>query len=988
MSQHYNKEIYVKDYFEIHNHYVKLFGKSTLILMQVGSFHECYNTDTDGPNLYIIGEKINMTVTQKNKNKPLSISNPRMMGFPSYIVEEMIDRIVELGYTVVRIDQTTEPPNPKREIVGVFSQSTTLSNTTSKYSNKNSNLVCIVFDGIKLKTPNPILCIGVSAYNMMTGIGCVYETISTTYDTMIALDNVIRFLEKYPPSETIYHFSGNLLDYIKKNGNINRMTTDEILKYINIRDDMTTYKITNEEMIINVKYQQQVLNNIYKNNLESINIHMYNYARFSLIGLLEFTKNHQPILLTKLKEPSYFENNNTLYIGNRGLEQLNIIPTTEGKSLFDIICKTKTPMGKRYLMDMLCNPLISSDIMTERYNIIEVLMTKINNINLCETIYKSLTNICDMPKVLRKMEINKINPNELISLYRTLVSIMSVIKIIRTIGNDNVRKTMKQYLGIDKDMNENIKEIINYIDNTFDVDYIENLSYANYKEESYNYIKNDNYKNILSLSKKIETSNNFMDMLVTTLEGYIEEMNSKVIKKDMNAITLKFNDKDGHYMFLTKRRCKILKDKLATINEIDVGGIKIKVKDLEFTDLPKSNNTKITCKDILKISTDVVLLKAELATEMKNAFNTEMIIFLEKYQEILSTTINMITMLDYMNSGALCAVEYGYCKPIIKETDNSYFDATELRHPIVELINTDTYYHPHNVSLGKDNMNCGILLYGLNASGKSTLIKSIGMAIIMAQIGYFVPAKKYIFSPFMNLFTRIIGNDNIYKGMSSFMVEMIELMAILKRNNNKTLVIGDELCRGTEEKSANIIVTYMLETLDKNNCCFITATHLHAISELATVNNLKKVKIMHLKVTFDEEKDIIIYDRELSEGQGDKYYGVMVAKYLMRNDDFNNRTKELELEYDDYKIKKSNYNKDIYMFECAVCKSKKNLETHHILPQKDCDDYKGKDKPHIKKNSIANLVILCSKCHDKHDRGDINIIGWMETSNGRVLQYS
>jgi len=184
----YNKEIFVKDYFDIHNHYVKIYGKSTLILMQVGSFHEAYNTDNEGPDLFYLGERINMTVTQKNKSKPLSTSNPRMMGFPSYIVEDMVERIVNLGYTIIRIDQTTEPPTPKREVIGIFSPSTILTNKNNNY------LVCIVFDALKLKTPNPILCIGITSYDISSGTGCCYETVSTTYDTMLALDNIIRFL--------------------------------------------------------------------------------------------------------------------------------------------------------------------------------------------------------------------------------------------------------------------------------------------------------------------------------------------------------------------------------------------------------------------------------------------------------------------------------------------------------------------------------------------------------------------------------------------------------------------------------------------------------------------------------------------------------------------------------------------------------------------------------------------------------------------------
>ncbi len=986
----YNKEIFVKDYFDIHNHYIKQYGKSTLILMQVGSFHEAYNTDDDGPDLFYLGERINMTVTQKNKSKPLTTSNPRMMGFPSYIVDEMVDRIVSLGYTIIRIDQTTEPPNPKREIVGIFSPST---NITNSGSYKDSNLVCIIFDAIKLKTSNPLLIIGMSSYDMTTGTGMVYETISTNDDTMIALDNTIRFLEKYPPAETIYHFSKELTSYLDSNSTINRMSMDDILKYIGINNSkgniMTTYKLTNPELVINVRYQNTLLEEIFKNNqnLSSINLHAYNYARLSLVGLLEFVKNHQPILLNKLTEPNYFDNQETLYLGNRCLDQLDIMNnnSTTGKTLFDIICKTKTPMGKRFLIDQLCNPLINPDELNKRYEIIDIILKN----KLYDNISKELNNIHDIPKIIRKMELNKVNPNEIFHLYQSIEQIKKVYKIMRSL-DDNSRKIIKKSLDIDKQKLELLKELTHHIDVTFDINYIETLNYNNYKEETKNYILNDSYPNIVELTKKIETSNNFMDLLVLTLEKYIEEQNSKVIKKDSNSITLKFNDRDGHYMLITKRRCKILRDKLDTMKELDVNGIKIQIKDLEFSDLPKSNNTKITCRDILKISTDVVNLKSKLAAEIKEAFYKETNIIINRYHDCLVNCSNTIKFLDFLNSGALTAFMCGYCKPNIniKINGDSYFEAEQLRHPIIETINTDTPYHPHNISLGNNNNNnnYGILLYGINSSGKSTLMKSIGIAVILAQIGYYVPAKSYTYSPYKNIFTRIIGNDNIYRGMSSFMVEMIELMAILKRNNNNTLVIADELAKGTEEKSANIIVTYMLETLEKNKTNFITATHLHSIADLPSVKKIKGINTMHIKVSYDDKNDKLIYDRELSMGQGDKYYGVMVAKYMMHCNEFNTRTKELEQEYEDYHVKKSNYNNELLVLKCEICGAKKKLESHHIEPQRSCDKFKSIENPHIKRNAEYNLVILCSKCHDSHDRGEINIIGWQETSNGRQLQ--
>ena len=235
--------------------------------------------------------------------------------------------------------------------------------------------------------------------------------------------------------------------------------------------------------------------------------------------------------------------------------------------------------------------------------------------------------------------------------------------------------------------------------------------------------------------------------------------------------------------------------------------------------------------------------------------------------------------------------------------------------------------------------------------------------------------------------TRICGMDNIFKGMSSFMVEMMELMAILKRNDKNTLVLGDEICRGTEEKSANIIVTFMLETLEKSNSSFITATHLHQIAEMNSVKKLDKVKSMHLKVEYDDENEKLVYSRILCDGQGDKYYGVQVAKFLMRNNNFNNRTKELEEEYENINIRNSRYNSKVLMKKCEICDKKTDLEYHHIIFQKEFKNGIFEEKPHIMKDAKYNGVVLCRNCHDKVDTNEIVIEGWEETSEGRELKY-
>ena len=132
-------------------------------------------------------------------------------------------------------------------------------------------------------------------------------------------------------------------------------------------------------------------------------------------------------------------------------------------------------------------------------------------------------------------------------------------------------------------------------------------------------------------------------------------------------------------------------------------------------------------------------------------------------------------------------------------------------------------------------------------------------------------------------------NNNIYNSKHQLIKNGDNLICTGTSNqfNKYTLVIGDEICRGTEEKSANIIVAYMLETLSKSNSSFITATHLHKVASLETVKKLENVKAKHLKITYDPENEQLIYDRHLSDGQGESFYGLMVAKFLMKDKVFN-----------------------------------------------------------------------------------------------------
>ena len=161
----YTKDILVKNYFDIHNFYENIYGKGKIvILMQVGSFFEVYSTDNDGLDLVKLALQLDVSCTKKNGNLPISSSNPRMMGFPLQVVYNYINKLVELNYTIILIEQITEQPNITRKITQIYSPGTFI----DKKENKTSYILSLVIDKIKDKNQNYQLCIGLSTYDLST----------------------------------------------------------------------------------------------------------------------------------------------------------------------------------------------------------------------------------------------------------------------------------------------------------------------------------------------------------------------------------------------------------------------------------------------------------------------------------------------------------------------------------------------------------------------------------------------------------------------------------------------------------------------------------------------------------------------------------------------------------------------------------------------------------------------------------------------------
>ena len=359
---------------------------------------------------------------------------------------------------------------------------------------------------------------------------------------------------------------------------------------------------------------------------------------------------------------------------------------------------------------------------------------------------------------------------------------------------------------------------------------------------------------------------------------------------------------------------------------------------------------------------------------------------LAQYSAICDKLEQWIARVDMACTIARVSVERGFVRPEIVAGEGASVEARGLRHPLIEAQQSRVEYVKHDVSLTQDSH--GWLVYGMNASGKSSLMKAVGVATILAQCGCYVPATTFQFSPFRALFTRILNTDNLWAGLSSFAVEMTELADILRRADQWSLVLGDEVCSGTESMSAMALVGASLEHLSSRRARYIFATHLHGLQSIPTVAALKGLKVWHLQVRYDLKTQRLVYDRTLHSGAGSSLYGLEVARAMAIPFDVLESAHKIRKELVGVKSEQeaplSSWNSALQRRACEKCGSEnvRELEAHHIEERATAHNGRLADGTHM--NNIRNLVVLCEECHDKVHKNEIAVGPVVQTSEGEV----
>jgi len=944
-------------YFELQKHYEAIYGEDTVVLIEVGSFFEVYGVDNDEEKIgkpKEIGDLLNLQLTRKNKNIPENhVKNPLLVGFPTATFDRYIRRMIaEKTYTIIIVRQKGEPPKIERYVDRILSPGIHADYTLDHQANFVSSII--------LEEDEGRYTAGFAALDVSTGASYIAEMYSTKEDPTFALDELFRHLQSHPTSELVITLDSDA------------MSIDALTNYLDLDG---THVQTNKKRL-NLAYQNELFSNIYSiksflSPIEFLDLERKRFASEAMASLIEFVISHDHDVIKELKKPTILESQTFVYLGNNPLEQLDITSRDPHKeTVLAVMDKTVTSIGRRLLHERVMNPIMHKGTLEARYDLsdaVEPVYAKVDT---------HLRSVYDLGRIVRRIRTGRLHPLEINFLYDSLVSAR---EIDETLANDATNL---------HDAREAIDALISYIENTINLDISTTCMQSEIKESFFLPGVDPELDDLLGEMKKESAK---LDAISTVIADLLTE---KLGNDASGFVEIKKLDKEGHYIHLTKNRYAMIADILKK-QFVSIDGTVHAFTDFAYK--LQTTNVKITGPVIDTVSEAITVLESRLIARVKERF-IELIQRLGRdYADHIEDVSNTLATIDVALSNVKCARAYKLVRPEIVEQEEPLLEIHTLRHPLVELREQHGIYVPNDVNFGVSkekgvwqNATRGVLLYGINSSGKSSLMKSIGIAVVLAQSGCYVPAASMRFTLVKELFTRIISRDNIAQGLSSFAVEMMELKNIFNRATTHSLVLGDEISHGTETLSAIAIIAAALEQLHDIGALFFFTTHLHQLQSLPRVAEMDHIQSMHLAVHYDEKEDLLIFDRILQQGSGSSIYGLEFAQSLHMNATFltnaMNIRRELagELNNTELLLKKqtSKYNDTLYLTRCAVCGN--NVEdTHHIREQHTADDTGHID--HFHKDHKYNLIPLCKDCHIKVHQGKLKINGFVKTSKGFAL---
>ncbi|MFA6634191.1 MAG: DNA mismatch repair protein MutS [Bacteroidales bacterium] len=582
---------------------------------------------------------------------------------------------------------------------------------------------------------------------------------------------------------------------------------------------------------------------------------------------LYYVSSTQQRQLSNITSISRIDNNDYMWLDNFTIKNLELLEPlhNEGISFRKIIDHCVTPMGSRLLSRWIIMPIIDINIINWRLNIVDFF---VNNNEKLQLIRENLSSIGDIERMVGRLASQKINPKELLQLANAIDVAFNIQKILDDVPD---------FFNNKKKIDHKLINIVNKIRNTIVEEPPASIQKGDCIKDGIN-VELDELRNIKNHSKEI-----------------LKEILQREIKNTgIASLKIGFNNIFGYYFEVTNPHK----------NKVPASW----VRKQTLTQAERYTTEELKTYEDKIISAETRIMQLEL----------------EEYDILLDGLIpycrdllyagHLIAELDVLTNFAHIAIINDYKRPVL--TDDLIIDIDQGRHPVIEkMLKAGERYIPNDLYLDTNNQQI-IVLTGPNMAGKSAFLRQTALIVIMAQMGSFVPANKAIIGIVDKLFTRVGASDNISLGESTFMMEMNETASILNNLSERSLILLDEIGRGTSTFDGISIAMAIIEYLHNHPYYrpkTIFATHYHELNEVA--NYLERVKNFHFSVKEIDNK--IIFLRKLEEGGTEHSFGIHVARMAgipnIVVNRANNILKQLEADRENNKWEEKPLNKGIQL---------------------------------------------------------------------------
>jgi DNA mismatch repair protein MutS len=646
-----------------------------------------------------------------------------------------------------------------------------------------------------------------------------------------------------------------------------------ILKAINERFSISyTKKFDNY-------YTEEASNNIQKQFIDFDFSNIDETIIFAAQGILNYILETQKITLSNVNNFDYYNVSDFMSIDINSRRNLELIENIRDKSkkgsLLWIIDKTSTAMGSRMIRKWVEQPLLDIKKIKDRLDTVEELM---NKLSLQEDLRDSLKNVYDIERIIGKISSKGVNAKELISLKISIGRIPSIKEIIK----DSESPILKDiYSNIDE-----LKDIYELLDSAI-------IEAPSLSIKDGDIIKTGYNEEVDELRQAKAHGKEW----IATLENNEKEVTG------IKSLKVGYNKVFGYYIEISKANYSAIPE-----------GRYIRKQTLANAERFITQDLKEMEDKILGAEEKLVNLEYNLFVNIRDE--------IEQHVDRMKKSAALISVLDCLCSLAYISLENNYVKPIINT--KGFIQIEEGRHPVVEKMISTGGFISNNTNINNTDEQL-ILITGPNMAGKSTYMRQVALITILAQIGSFVPAKKADISICDKIFTRIGASDDLSSGKSTFMVEMWEVANILNNATRNSLILLDEVGRGTSTYDGLSIAWAVIEYICQNHnikCKTLFATHYHELTKLEGI--IAGVK--NYCVSVKEIGKDIVFLRKIIRGGADQSYGIEVAKLAGLPEKLIERAKELLTSLE-------NTNKQDALKESAITETSRNTKKVNNINQ-------------------------------------------------------